>query len=395
MTRPCRCFVLLITMCAIGFSTLAHAQPVGPPAPVNPGVGFTEQYKQLQEIWLFALLPHVQRFFFKLATLEVVLSAILWMAAQHVSDTLAANLFKKILWIAFGYTLLLHQGEWIPAIINSLKAAGMEASGLPSLDPGTVFLQGLGLATQMLWAMATPGALKHIIGMIIGILAAITVIIAFGFIAIEMAVTIVESYVVTGAGVVLLGFSAFRGTAAITERYLAYVIGVGLKFFVIYLIIGAGMSLAASWGAYVSTASMFEFTVPLTLAFGALLYFLLATRIPTLTASLATGTVGLGFGDVVATALGAIRGAAVTAGVAVTTGPIASGAIGVGQATARAAGGGVRGALLGMRATGGALSRESAAAAVPRLQRAAGNLQEMAASARVQQRTGPPEDFIR
>jgi len=51
--------------------------------------------------------------------------------------------------------------------------------------------------------------------------------------------------------------------------------------------------------------------------------------------------------------------------------------------------------LLGMRATGGALSRESAAAAVPRLQRAAGNLQEMAASARVQQRTGPPEDFIR
>jgi len=391
MKRQPIIFSLFVGAGIIGAAVLVHAQagPVGPPAPIEPGLGFTEMYKQLRAIWLFALFPSVQAFFFKLATLEIALSAILWMAAQQALDTLAAHFFKKILWIGFSYALLLHADEWIPAIIDSFKAAGEQASGLTTLDPSTVFLQGLGLAVQMLWAMGIVGVVKHPIGVVIGILAALGVIISFGFIAIEMAVTIVESYIVTGAGVLLLGFSVFRGTAAITERYLAYVVGVGLKFFMIYLIVGAGTVLAPAWGAFINAASMFEFTVPLTIAFSSLLYFLLATRIPALAASLATGTTSLGFADVVGTAIGAIRVAAIASA----AGSVAAGTLAVGQAAARTAGGGWRGAVRGTWTAGSALSREAAEATVPRLHYIGSNLQRQGESIRNQQQTSKPENL--
>ena len=113
-----------------------------------------------------------------------------------------------------------------------------------------------------------------------GIVAALLVIFAFGIIAIEMAITLIESYILTGAGVFMLGFAAFRGTASISERYLSFTIGVGLKLFVIYLLVGAGALLAPMWAELVTETTMLDYKVPFTIAFAALMYAAVAMRIP-------------------------------------------------------------------------------------------------------------------
>ena len=76
---------------------------------------------------------------------------------------------------------------------------------------------------------------------------ALVVVIAFAIIAAQLLVALVESFIVIGAGILFIGFSGSRWTKFFTERYLSYVASVGVKLFVLYLIMGVGVSIAARW----------------------------------------------------------------------------------------------------------------------------------------------------
>jgi type IV secretion system protein TrbL len=58
---------------------------------------------------------------------------------------------------------------------------------------------------------------------------------------------VVESFIVIGAGILFLGFAGSRWTKFFTERYLSYLASVGVKLFVLYLIMGVGMGIASRW----------------------------------------------------------------------------------------------------------------------------------------------------
>ncbi len=129
----------------------------------------------------------------------------------------------------------------------------------------------------------------------------------FLLIALQLLFTLIESYIVTGAGVFLLGFAAFRGTATISERHLGYVVAVGIKLFVIYLIIGAGMTLAIQWGEAITPATMASFAGPLSIMAAALAYGAIAWHVPSVAASAISGTVGFGTSELLASAFMAQR----------------------------------------------------------------------------------------
>jgi hypothetical protein len=117
----------------------------------------------------------------------------------------------------------------------------------------------------------------------------------------------------------------------------------------------------------------------------------LSSRIPSLAASLALGTVGLTLHDVLSASGSAIRVAATVAA----SGSVATGAVGVARAASQATGGGPIGALRGMGAGVRALSREALAASVPRLQQAGSHLQQQARATRARNNVGPQEEYIR
>src|SRR5262245_4193421 len=354
-TRFC-IYLFAVGVFSLSWIPLSHAQgPVGPPEPLNIEGGVIAAYESLRGIWYFNMFPAANDLFWKLAAVEVGLSFILWMNAQHHLDTLAQYLFKKIFFISFAYAFLLHADVWIPAIIDSFVAVGASASGIEKLSPDQVFEQGLGVATQMLWQLAGWGIFKNFLAFIVGVVSSFVVIAAFAWIAVEMAVTLVEAYVVMGAGIFLFAFAPFRGTSAITERFLASIIAIGIKLFALYLIVGVGVLLASRWASFITAGALLSFKVPIRIAVSALLFWLLATRIPAIAASMATGAVSLAATDVFAAAGSAIRLAATAAA----AGPIATGTVSVARAASQAAGGGAIGALRGIRAGVGALSREA------------------------------------
>ena len=344
---------------------------------LSPMDSVPDQFNLLKELWIPVLWNYANDLFLLLATVEIGLAGLLWVVQREGAENIGAGLLRKFLWLGFMYAVLFHADTWIPAIFRSFMIAGQQAAHIDTLDPGEVFTSGLGIGAKMLWEMTGLGLLTTPTGVLSGLVAALIVIFAFGIIAIEMAITLIESYILTGAGVFMLGFAAFRGTASISERYLSFTIGVGLKLFVIYLLVGAGALLAPEWGKLINQTSMLDYKVPFTVAFAALMYAAVAMRIPQLAGTLASGTVAMSFHDVMGATVMATRMAA-SAGTAAATAGVGAATFGatarLGIEKAQASGGGVMGGLKGGWAAGSALTSEAAQAAVPRLNRVRQNI---------------------
>src|SRR5262249_31006317 len=85
------------------------------------------------------------------------------------------------------------------------------------------------------------------------------------------------------------------------------VVAVGIKLFVIYLIIGAGMTLATQWGEAITPTTMASFAGPLSIMAAALAYGAIAWHVPSVAASAISGTVGFGTSELLASAFMAQR----------------------------------------------------------------------------------------
>ena len=125
---------------------------------------------------------------------------------------------------------------------------------------------------------------------IYGAIAAMIVALAYTAIAAMLVLVLVESYVVLGGGVLFLGFSAFRGTAAFAENLIAYTFGVGIKIFMLYLIVGLGSQIARGWIPLIQSSTFFGPASPLfQVVGGAVIFAVLAIRVPNAVASRLSG----------------------------------------------------------------------------------------------------------
>jgi type IV secretory pathway TrbL component len=100
---------------------------------------------------------------------------------------------------------------------------------------------------------------------------------------------------VTG-GVVFLGFAAFRGSAPIADKYVVYAVQVGAKLFLLYLLVGTGLSLVTTWTADMQqqlAVSGGNFKPLFDLLAGTVVFALLVWRIPTQVSHFLTQSVHL------------------------------------------------------------------------------------------------------
>ena len=195
--------------------------------------------------WLTRLLPIAQRLFLALATIEIAWSGIRWALADRAGENLLGRLLLKVMGLMVFYTLLLFAPSWMATLISSFARAGEVASGQPHLDPGTIAQQGVDLTIAL---FDDAGGLLSLLTLPIWVnLAALFVALAFAAIAAMLLSTLIESYLVIGAGVLLLGFTGSRWTVTFADGYLVYAVRVGVKLFLLYLLIGVGMSFPIQW----------------------------------------------------------------------------------------------------------------------------------------------------
>lgn len=252
----------------------------------------------------------VQATFGILMIISLGLSALLWALDEH--QNVPAALVRKILLFGFFAWLISGWKALTLTVINGFAALGLKAGGGgltvgELMQPSKVAIDGMEVAFELLkyiGRLASEGMgvgfFTHIDAILITAVVAIGVILAFMVLAVEIAVTIVEFYIVTLIGFVTVPFGILTQTAFMSERAIGYVISVGAKVMALALVVSIGEQIFASYT--VSAEPTWAESCGLLLA--ALLIVMLAFKVPAIAAAQITGGPQLSAGSAAAGAVG-------------------------------------------------------------------------------------------
>jgi len=308
-----------------------------------------------------AIAGPVQGVLATLVVISITISAILW--AIDETQNIMAALVRKILLIGFFAWLVTNWHSLTLTVINGFAKLGLQASGGGSIGdftraPTKAVEAGLSVVIDLIRYIgdlaqqnAGFGALMHIDMIIVAAVAAIGILLAFIILAIEIAVTIIEFYIVTLIAFVVVPFGVLSKTSFLAEKAIGYVVSVGFKFMALAVIAGVGINIFETYTLSPQPTVAEEAGLLLS----AIFLMMLALKVPAIAGAMISGGPQLNTGGALMGAAGVAAGAAgVGLAARAAGGAVASGWAGGGEkiAAARAASGSINSG--GPRPTGGA-----------------------------------------
>src|SRR5271156_675160 len=237
--------------------------------------------------------PFAEKIFFGLVLIEIVITCVHFLTDQEDPTRLLAEFVKKSLAFGFLYAMIVNAPMWFSAIIQGFQQIGGQAAGIPDLSPSTVFNNGLAMFQTIYRGFGSLGWFHLTIASLIALVAGLIMFLSFALIAGQMLLALSEAYIGVGGGVLILGFSGSRWTIKFAEGFLGWIVGVGIKVFFLYLMVGIGLTITAGWNTALLGWTSGDPSLPLTIAGGALIFALLAWTIPSTAASIVGGAVSL------------------------------------------------------------------------------------------------------
>jgi type IV secretion system protein TrbL len=237
--------------------------------------------------------PFAEKIFLGLVLIEIIITCVHFLTDQDEPTRLFAELVKKSLALGFLYAMIVNAPIWFSAIIHGFQQIGGQAAGIPDLSPSTVFNNGLAMFQTIYRGFGSLGWFHVTIAALIALVAGLIMFLSFALIAGQMLLALSEAYIGVGGGVLILGFSGSRWTIKFAEGFLGWIAGVGIKIFFLYLLVGVGITITAGWNAALTGWTIADPSLPLTIAGGALIFMLLAWKIPDTAAALVGGAVSL------------------------------------------------------------------------------------------------------
>ncbi|MGH7842809.1 MAG: P-type conjugative transfer protein TrbL [Candidatus Binataceae bacterium] len=201
-----------------------------------------------------AIQPYALKLFFALLLIEILVTWIQYTAEGQLDPSYFFGRLIRHILSGFVYLMIVNAFSWMTAIIKSFAAIGAAVTGLPSLSPQSVLQIGGNIATTIFNAPATASTITNLELAIVQSVSAFIVLIAFVVTAAMLLLTLIESYLVVGGGVILLGLGANRFTAPAAEGYFGYVIRVGVRLLFFYLVLAIGVQMANQWSAALTAA---------------------------------------------------------------------------------------------------------------------------------------------
>lgn len=267
-----------------------------------------------------------------LVAIDVTLAAIFW--AWSPGEEILARLVKKTLYVGFFAFLLSDFPALASIVYDSFAGLGLKASGgglspADLLRPGRIAAVGVEAVRPLLAACGElsgfPAIFENLVQVVLLLVSALVVILAFFVLAVQLFVTLVEFKLTTLAGFVLVPFGLFGRTAFLAERVLGAVIAAGVKVLVLAVIVGIGGVLFEGF-ALEFAGEQPTLDQALGVALGALTLLGLGIFGPGVASGLVSGApqlgagaavgAGLAVGGLAAAGVGAVRGAAGVAGAA-------------------------------------------------------------------------------
>lgn len=294
-----------------------------------------------------------------------------WFGYLRVKETsemqdLVMSLVNKILTYGFFYYVIDQAPTWMTAITSSfvqVAAGAVGSSAASATSPSSVIDQGLALVSAIDKQTSIPLSLTGLGTLILMGWINLVIIFSFAVAAGQLLITQIETYIASSAAIIMLGFGGSKWTLDYVQKVFGYVMGAGLKLFVITLIIGTAQPLFSSVISTVTSGSgNMDLVAAAPLVAVAVVFMFLCFQVPSLASAIMSGTPSMTLGSAAATVatVGAAGVGAVGMGVAAMPAALGAGraAGAVGGAVSALVGGGSGGGAAGL---GGALANAPAA----------------------------------
>ncbi|HVN90980.1 MAG TPA: type IV secretion system protein [Candidatus Binataceae bacterium] len=216
---------------------------------------------------------------------------------SHDITAIVEDLVRGVMAIAVAYWLFQNAADFTRhGVVATLGLWGAMAGGVPanSMDPQSIMVAGFGLATTLLNALGSAHWLITPVNDVVVLGCAIVIVICFGWTAITLLELLIESYIACIGGTMLIPLGVTRFGHHYIERYLGWVVSVGIRLWFTYAILGIGVQLVAAWSASIQHNSSLitgNLVFPIEAACEAGIYVMMLTRIPNYVGTLVAGAV--------------------------------------------------------------------------------------------------------
>ncbi len=252
LVRAAAVGALAVGLLAFASDLLAQQQPAG----VLDQVAL--DYQLASQAWVARVLTVTTDLFFWLALLEFVVAGIMFMiASPQTRDATAGRFLLKIMLISLVYMLITQSDYWLTALINSFAGVGEYVLGT-IMSPSEIVGYGTVLSAAILRSVDLIGMLQNPPVVIYMTFTAFIVMVCYILIAVQVVLTLVQSYILLSAGIFFLAFGAFRTTASLAENYLLACVHVGIKLMILYFVVALGEPLTRTWAAVLRNDSFFS-----------------------------------------------------------------------------------------------------------------------------------------
>ena len=265
------------------------------------------QFQSVTGTWLGGLYQIGTNLFYMLAAIELILVGVTGTLRRDL-EQLASDVVRTIAGIMAMFTLFKYGPDWLQnGVILSFTGWASVAGHVPAsaMTPGGVMTQGFKLALILLQAIASGWTVFHpsaTLNALLLLFSALVILICFAIIACILLETLVEGYVACVAGTALVATSGTRFTWRFGEGYFGWALGIAVRLFFLYLMVGAGIALVARWTANDLAAQsqmMTNWYYGIEAALEAFMLAIITARIPTKAAQIVDHTVSSTLGDVI------------------------------------------------------------------------------------------------
>ncbi|MCD0253090.1 P-type conjugative transfer protein TrbL [Xanthomonas campestris pv. campestris] len=316
--------------------TDTHAQGV-PLTNASVGIfdNIQEQYMQKAMKWESGLRSIALSLFGGLAVISIAWTFIKIVLQKNEATAFIPTMSMQILTLGF-FLYLVENGTSIARmVLQSFEAAGQRVGGAGNITPSYVVINGFDCVFRIIEKTVEMSLSDSIaIGLPL-VVCGILLLLSFVGVALLLLVTTIESFFVLYGGIILLGFGALPWTRDIPKNYLIYAINVGVKLFVLSLVVSIGVEFSSDWPAMIvaSTNDLILHNTLYLLSGGAV-FVAVAWKVPGIAAALTSGSVNFNASDIMGTTAAA-AGAGAAAGALATGGlsGLTSAAKGAMQAT--------------------------------------------------------------
>ena len=201
-----------------------------------------QQFQTQSNGWGASLRSLALNSFYILAVIDIAVAAVGWAFRGGDLGDFLGSLVGEIMFLGIFLALLENSVSWSQDIISSFRQ-GAASTGASAVTPSAVFAAGVSVAKEVM----DVSILFHPIDFVAFMIAAIVIVICFAGIAATMIVTLVESYLVIQAGVLLMAFGGSRWTKDVALATIKYAVAVGAKLMILQFIASLGTQFATQW----------------------------------------------------------------------------------------------------------------------------------------------------